>query len=313
MSDVSSGGPEPRLVSQRLSVPDQIREVVRYRELLIGMVRRELKVKYKNSTLGFLWSLLNPALQLAVFYVVFQLFLGAGVPNFAVFLLSGLLAWNLVSGSMAAATGSITGAGSLVNKVYFPRVILPLAAVGSAIVHFFLQGIVLVVILAATRSSLAWEYTPLLIPAFCAAVALATAASIALSAVNVYARDTQHLLDLALLAWFWLTPIVYPADFMLRQFETRPNVPDWMFLLNPMAPIVMIFQRVLHNEIEVETEAPLREAGAGAEIIVTRVLPDYGFVFYLSVSVGILLIGLGLIVLALRRFSRLEGNFAEEV
>lgn len=302
-----------RVVSHRLSVREQIREVVDYRELLVGMVRRELKVKYKNSALGFLWSLLNPALQLGVYYVVFQLFLGTGVPSFAVFLLCGLLVWNLVGGSMAAATGSVSGAGSLVNKVYFPRVILPLAAVGAQIVHFFLQTIVLVIVLIVTQSGVAWSFAPALIPAFLAAVVLAAALSVLLSAVNVYARDTEHLLELALLAWFWLTPIVYPADFVLNQLEARPSIPNFLHLINPVTPIVMTFQRVFHNQITVESEVTLREAGAGSEIVFTRILPDYSLLFYIGVTSGVLLLSGFLFVVALRVFSRLEGSFAEEL
>jgi ABC-2 type transport system permease protein len=306
-------GDSLRVGSHRLSVREQIREVVEYRELLVGMIRRELKVKYKNSTLGFLWSLLNPALQLGVYYIVFQHFLGAGVPNFAVFLLCGLLIWNLVGGSMAIATSSVTGAGPLVNKVYFPRTILPLAAVGAQIVHFFLQGIVLILVLLASRSGVAWAYAPALVPAFIAAVLLAAGLSILLSAVNVYARDTQHLLELALLAWFWLTPIVYPADLILRQLEARPSLPDWLYLLNPVTPIVMTFQRVLHNQTTIESEAPLREGGVGAEIVITRILPDYGVAFYLATTTAVIAVSALLIVAALRLFSRLEGSFAEEI
>ena len=83
----------------------------RYRELLVGLVRKELKVKYKDSSLGFFWSMLNPAMYLAVFYVVFQVILGSGIPYFAIYLLSGLLAWNLFSASLTAATGSIVNNG----------------------------------------------------------------------------------------------------------------------------------------------------------------------------------------------------------
>src|SRR3546814_3468686 len=91
----------------------------------------ELKVKYKDSSLGFFWSMLNPAMYLAVFYVVFHIILGSGIAYFAIYLLSGLLAWNMFNGSVTAATGSIVNNGSLVNKVYFPREILPLSTVGA--------------------------------------------------------------------------------------------------------------------------------------------------------------------------------------
>ena len=101
-------------------MPARLHAVWRYRELLVGLVRKELKVKYKDSSLGFLWSMLNPAMYLVVFYVVFQVILGSGIPYFAVFLLSGLLAWNLFSGSLMARHRLDRGNGALVNKVCFP-------------------------------------------------------------------------------------------------------------------------------------------------------------------------------------------------
>ncbi|MEM9606569.1 MAG: ABC transporter permease [Actinomycetota bacterium] len=305
------GGADERVVSARLGVVGQIREVIRYRELLLGLVRKELKVKYKDSTLGFLWSLLNPALSLGVFYVVFQIFLGAGIPAFAIFLLCGLLVWNLFSASLAGATGSVTAAGGLVNKVYFPRVILPLAAVGAAVVHFFLQGIVLVAALMVTRYDVELTWLPLLALAFVATVALATGFAIMLSAVNVYARDTQHILELSLLAWFWLTPIVYPVDLVITQTEAR-SVPDWLYLLNPIVPLVMTFQRVLHNRVDFEQEVRLRENGP-IDIQITRILPDESFLWYVSANLVVIGIGVALIGAALHVFSRLEGNFAEEL
>ncbi|MEM9714242.1 MAG: ABC transporter permease [Actinomycetota bacterium] len=305
------GGSDERVVSARLGIVGQIAEVVRYRELLGGLIRKELKVKYKDSTLGFLWSLLNPALSLAVFYVVFQIFLQAGIPAFSIFLLCGLLVWNLFSASLAGATGSVTSASGLVNKVYFPRVILPLAAVGAAVVHFFLQGIVLVAALAVTRYDIEFSWLPLLVLAFAATVSLGTGFAILLSAVNVYARDTQHILELSLLAWFWLTPIVYPVDLVASQVAER-SVPDWLYLINPITPLVMTFQRVLHNRVDFEQEVQLRETG-GIEITITRILPDESFLWYVGAGSIVFLIGAALTLVALHVFSRLEGNFAEEL
>src|SRR5215470_16715764 len=126
------------------------------------MVRKELKVKYKNSVLGFAWSLLNPLLYLVVFYIAFEKILGSGVPSFPIYLLSGLLVWNLFSTGLAAATSSVVGNAGLVKKVSFPREILPLAAVGSTLVHFFLQSRVLFAVLALVQWDVAWAYIPML-------------------------------------------------------------------------------------------------------------------------------------------------------
>src|SRR3954464_3061712 len=120
---------EATVVRPRMSGRERLGRVMQRRELLVGMVRNELKIKYKNSILGFAWSLLNPLLYLVVFYVAFQLILGTAVPGFPFFLLSGLLVWNLFSTGLSGACGSVVLNAGLVKKVAFPREILPLAAV----------------------------------------------------------------------------------------------------------------------------------------------------------------------------------------
>jgi ABC-2 type transport system permease protein len=187
-----------RIIRSRLSWPERVARIWQYRELLVGMTRKELKVRYKNSVLGFAWSLVNPLLYLVVFYVAFDVILQASTPAFPLFLLSGLLVWNLFGTGLGGATGSIVANSGIVNKVSFPREILPLAAVGAALVHFFLQGLVLVAALAVVRWDVAWAYVPLVPLALVGVLLLAGALGILLSALNVYLRDTQHFLELAL-------------------------------------------------------------------------------------------------------------------
>src|SRR4051794_5339704 len=178
----------------------RLRDVWEYRELLGNLVRKELKVKYKNSALGFVWSLLNPMLYLVVFYLVFTVFLKASIPSFPIFLLAGLLPYNLYSAGLGGGTTAITGNGGLVTKVWFPREILPLAAIGAALVHFALQLLVLAAALVVFWYQPSWSYLPLVVPALLVLLLLVSAVAIALAAINVYARDTQHLLELVLLA-----------------------------------------------------------------------------------------------------------------
>ena len=289
------------VVKPRRSVAEHLRLVWGYRELLAGMVRKELKVKYKNSALGFFWSMLNPAMYLVVFYVVFQVVLRNGIDYFPIFLLSGLIAWNLFSITLGAATGSIVGNSSLVNKVYFPREILPLAAVGANLVHFFLQGIVLVLGLVVFRFDVDLAYLWLAVPALVVLVVLTAAFAVFLSCVNVYARDTQHLLELALLAWFWMTPIVYPFGFVASSLTGR-DIPAIVALLNPMTSIVLAFQRAFYGILF------LPEAIGGGQI-----LPDESSLWYFRNLVVVGAVATVLFVLAVRLFDRLEANFAEEL
>src|SRR5919106_5989108 len=116
-------------------------------ELLAELVRKDLKVKYKNSALGFVWSMANPLLYLAVFTVVFTFFLRNGVPRFAVLFMAGFLIWSFFNSATMDATGSVVGNANLVRKVRFPRVVLPLASVGFAGVHLLLQLVVFFVFL----------------------------------------------------------------------------------------------------------------------------------------------------------------------
>jgi ABC-2 type transport system permease protein len=288
-------------VSARPSPLQRAVAVWRYRELLVSLVRKELKIKYKNSALGFIWSLLNPALYLVVFYVVFQIFLKAGLPYFPIFLLAGLLPWNLFGTALGAGTVSISSNASRVTKVWFPREILPLAAIGAGLVHFMLQTMVLLAALLVFRYEPAYGYLPLIPLALFTLVLLVVALSIGLAAINVYARDTQHLLELALLAWFWMTPIVYPY----RQVADRVGS---LFLLNPITPIVITFQRALYNRTESVTRS---KAGV---VATTHVLPASANWLWYARNLGIVIAVSAVLLLgALAIFGRLEDNFAEEI
>ena len=139
MAATSISDHELHLVAPRQPVSAHLRDLWRFRELLRNLVRKELKVKYKNSVLGFVWSMMNPLFLLAVYTVVFNI-LGTAFDYFTIWLLIGILVWNLFSTSVLAGTTSVSGNGYLVNKVRFPREVLPLASVGAALVHFFLQS-----------------------------------------------------------------------------------------------------------------------------------------------------------------------------
>jgi ABC-2 type transport system permease protein len=301
-SDLNPAIPAPRAglpVSRRgESALGRVREIVAYRELLANLVRKELKVKYKDSTLGFVWSLLNPALYLVVFYIVFDVILGSGIPNFAFFLLSGLLVWNLFSQSLGAATRSIVDNGVLIKKVWFPREILPLASIGANLVHFFLQSIVLVAALALFRYPVGFSYLPLVPVALATLLLFLAGVTLLLAAANVYLRDTQHLLELLLLAWFWLTPIVYPYRLVADKLGDKGS----LVLLNPMVAVVSAFQRAIYNPT----------TGVGGDGL-QPILPDAGWFWYAR-NLGVLaVVSLVILAVAMAVFRRVEGNFAEEL
>ena len=267
-------------------------------ELLRNLVRKDLKVKYKGSTLGFAWSLANPLLLMTVYYVVFQLILKGRIPAFAIYLMSGLLIWNAFSTAVQGAATSVVGNANLVKKVRFPLPVLPLSAVGFAIVHFVLQMLVLVVVVAVTGHDIIGWQLLLAIPAMAVALLFTVALSLLVAALNVRYRDTQHLLEVALLAWFWLNPIVYDIGLV------RDKLGSLMFIywLNPMSNVVVTMQRAIYK-------TPYVGTGPDRQLI----LADPGYVWYLEHLLITLVMGALLFVIGLRSFRKRSADFAEEL
>jgi ABC-2 type transport system permease protein len=280
-----------------------VRTVLTAHGVLTNIVRKEVMVKYKSSVLGLAWSMLNPILYLLVFSFVFGVILQAKLPNFPVYLLSGLLAWNLFSSSASVGARSVVDNANLVTKVYFPREILPLSSVGVAMVDFVLQAIVLVVFMLVLRAGV-FGVNVLLLPLSMVALLLFSATlGMFVAALNVRYRDTQHLLNLALLVWFWLTPVIYPSATVYEQFAHRHVFGVsalTLYLLNPMADIVEGFHRALYGVV-----AP----GSPPTPVLMPVS-----VGWLATALGLVSVGsLVLLVLSWRSFFRRSGDFAEEL
>jgi ABC-type polysaccharide/polyol phosphate export permease len=285
---------ELRPMSGRRSTIAHIREIVQYRELLVMLVRKELTVRYKNSTLGFTWSMAQPLFLLVVYTAVFAI-LGAGFERFAIWVLCGLLVWTLISSSLTTATVSITSNHTLVGKVKFPRAVLPLASVGGALVHFCLQTAAFLVVLGVVRHGVAWAYVWLLPIALATALIVCGALALLLAPCNVYARDTMHLLELLVLGWFWATPILYQYE-RAAEWLGGKGIGEWALLANPATPIVMTFQRALYGRDTVGT---------------LHLLPEHGPAWYLAMLLITAAVWIAIGYLALRVFDRADVNLAE--
>jgi ABC-type polysaccharide/polyol phosphate export permease len=232
----------------------RLRELWAYRDLIYNLVVRDLKVRYKNSALGILWSWVNPLLMMLVFTFVFKVLAGSNrLPDYPAFVLSGFLAWNLFSASVMGGVSSIVSNSHLIKKVYFPHEILPIANVLSKLVNYVLA---LPVFFALTiilgRNPTKWV---LLLPAVILIQLLFTLGiSFILSTVNVFYRDTQIMMEVVILAWFFMTPIFYPIRQVAPEGVTIGNiitldsfgVQRWLRLLNPMASIVASYRDVLY-------------------------------------------------------------------
>ena len=294
-----------RVVSPTISVRQRLREIWLSRELLIYLVRTEIKVKYKNSVLGLVWSMVAPAMTLVIYFVVFQIVLGNKQPNFVIFLFAGLLLWNLFSLGVLTGTGVIVNNAGIVKKVSFPREILALAAVGSACVFFFFQSMVMVLFMVVLKAGPDWSYLPLAIVALFTAIVLASAIAILLSSINVYLRDTQHLIEVILTAWFWACPIVYAFQAQIGK-RLGPKGLTWVYFLNPVTPLILTFQRLIYAH-------PTTYAVIKGVRLTYNVLPTHGPAWYLSLDLAVLAVACVLFIIALAVFGRLEGNFAEEL
>jgi ABC-2 type transport system permease protein len=287
----------------------RLRELFVARELLGNLVRKEVKVKYKSSVLGAAWSMLNPILYLAVFSLVFTVVLRNKTPHFPVYLLSGLLAWNLFASSLGLSARSVVDNANLVTKVYFPREMLPFASVGASMVDFGLQAIVLVAFMLISLTG-AFGLNLLLLPLAMADLVLFTSAlGLLVASLNVRYRDTQHLLNIALLTWFWATPVVYPSGLVWGPLTRHPAL-KLLYLANPMTDVVMGFQRALYGVVSPAVQVT---AGGTARITHVTVLAPVSLA-WLALVLGMVCIGsLGLFVWAWRTFFRLSGDFAEEL
>lgn len=287
-SELTSPAPPHGLIAGTLF---SVRSIFQQRELLGLLVRREVKSKYKDSALGLVWSLLRPLTQLMIYYIVIGQFLGAAraIPEFAIFVFAGLTAWTLVSESISSATSSIVGNSGLIKKIYIPREVFPLAAIGSSLFNFFVQlGILIVATLVLGQFPLSWDL--LLLPlGFALLLVFGTAVGLFFAAVNVYMRDIQHLVEVLLVILFWASPIVYSYKFVTAALGG--GLLESLYLSNPITLGVMAFQKALWS--------------AGA----TEVWPEN-----LEIRILIaLLVSFVLLWISQRVFAKLEGNFAQEL
>jgi ABC-2 type transport system permease protein len=281
-------GPTPGLAA---GTSAQLRDIWKHRQLLDMLIRRELKARYKDSTLGFLWSLLRPLTLLLIYYVAIGRFMGAArqVPSFAVFIYTGLTAWTLFSEAVTTGTGAIVGNGGLIKKVYLPREIFPLSSLGSSLFNFVIQlGILIVATIVAGQfpTGTRWLYLPLSLAVI---VTVSLGLSLLLSALNVYLRDIQYLVEIGLMIAFWASPIVYSWNQVSS--EVSSELLKQIYLANPMTLAVIGFQQTFWV------------AGDGQPVP-----PHLAQSLWIWLGIGIVFVWI-----AQRVFVRLQGNFAQEL
>lgn len=234
------------------------------RELLWILVVRNLKLRYKHSVLGFFWSLLSPLLLILI-YAIFAAILrfNEGKPNYLQYLVVGIVVWQFLAMCLNDSLYAVMGNVNLVKKTAFPRVILPLAMVLANLINFLLTWIVLFVYLAF--SGMPFQHLELIPVVLLTQTALCLGMALSLSAMNVFFRDTEHILGVGTLAWFFMSPIFYPVE---MQLKFLPDYLDWCAFLNPMTGIAWAYRTLLMSDklLVIDASIPMSWLGVSAGV-----------------------------------------------
>ena len=219
-----------------------IKELYNYRQMIIGFVKRDLKGRYKSSFLGFLWTFINPLLQLLVYTVVFSTIIRQpNIKQFYLFLFVALIPWIFFSTSIAGGAWCVVSQNTMVTKIYFPREVLPISYVTSAFVNMLLTYLVVfpVVILSGRGlNPVALLYLPIIM---IVEYFLALGITMITSALTVYFRDLEYILSIITMAWQFMTPIMYDVDIL--EGHTRLQK---LFYINPMTSIIIAYRDIMY-------------------------------------------------------------------
>ena len=218
-----------------------LHDIVSRRELLGMLVARNIKIRYKESALGFLWTLLGPVFLILI-YAIFLGIMRVAVP--LPLLVTGIFVWQYLAMCLGDSTHAIVGNANLVKKAMFPRVLLPFSMVLANCVNFLLSLVIVVIYLKIVHVPFgAMGWLPL---ALLTQVALCTGVSLMLASLNVFLRDVQHLIGVFTMAWFFLTPVIYSPDMVLQKFSNP--VIHQLFYLNPMTGLMTLYRAALMGE-----------------------------------------------------------------
>lgn len=255
-----------------------LKELYAYRQMIYSLVKRELRGRYKGSVLGFLWTFINPLLQLAVYTIVFSVIMRSGIDKFYIFLFVALVPWLFFSTCLSGGASCIFAQQDMVKKIYFPREVLPISYVVSQFVNMLLTFIVIfaVVLLSGIGMNIiALLYLPII---FFVEFILALGITMLASALTVYFRDLEYILGIISMAWMYLTPIIYPVEQV--PLEIMP-----IFNLNPMTPIIIAYRDILY----------------------------YKQIPQVSTLLHALILGIAILIIGCFAFSKLKRHFAEEL
>ena len=209
-----------------------LKEMYEYREMIFSLVKKDLRGRYKGSVLGFMWTFINPLLQLLVFTLVFSIIMRANYEQYYLFLFVALVPWMFFGSSVQDGSTCIMRESNMVKKIYFPREVIPISTVTSAFINMILTFVVVFIVLLISGRGIN------LVALLCLGIGLIV------SALTVYLRDLQYILGIVVMALQYMTPVMYGADMV--ENANVPQILKTIFNLNPMTPIINIYRQILY-------------------------------------------------------------------
>jgi len=215
---------KPQRGSRRL----RLNELWEYRELVWMMMLRDVKVRYKQTVLGVAWAVIQPVTTMVIFTLIFGRL--ANIPSdglpYPVFVFSGLIAWTFFSSAVSAGGTSMIGAAGMISKVYFPRMVVPIASIGVSVIDFAVSFCILIIIMVIYSIAPGWQVV--FFPFFALGLAAAAiGASAWLTAITVVYRDFRYVLPFMMQIWMYVTPVIYPVSFIPEKWR-------WIIYFNPV-------------------------------------------------------------------------------
>lgn len=256
----------------------KMKELYDYREMIYSLVRKELRGRYKSSILGFLWTFINPLCQIIIYTIVFSNIFRMNVDKYYIFLTVVMIPWVFFTSSITGGAVSIVNQQDLIKKIYFPREVLPISYVTSCFVNMLLSFVVVFGMLLVTGWGVnlrALIYLPLVM---LVEYVLCLGFTMIISACTVYVRDLEHIMGVLMMAWIYLTPVMYDMEYIPENLMP-------IFMMNPMTPVAIAYREILYY----------------------KQVPELSNLM-LSIGVGVVSLVLGSII-----FAKLQKNFVEEL
>ncbi|MCR4649506.1 MAG: ABC transporter permease [Lachnospiraceae bacterium] len=257
----------------------RVKEIYAYRTMIYSLVKRDLKGRYKGSFLGFLWTFINPLFQLLIYTFVFSIVMRSNIEDYYMFLFVALIPWIFFSTSLAGGSTCITTQKDMVQKIYFPREVIPISYVTGLFINMLLSFLVVFAVMFVMK----YTFNPLallcLIPVMLTEYILALGFTFILSGVTVFFQDMQFIMGILTMAWQFLSPVMYSAEMVPEELQTL------YMLINPMAPIIVSYRDILYY----------------------AKVPDFGMLL-MSLGTGVVLFLIGWFT-----FDKMQRHFAEEM